>query len=124
MVKRLQHEDWQQRNSEPWRLRCPSCDSTRWKRKVAKPKTRRINWYGKTEVQHENRKTPMTGQYWCLSCEEQSVGLYDVREDILVCRTNDYVPQEIIKHEPSAENVETAPSANYRASVSAKSRKG
>ena len=66
----------------------------------------------------------MTGQYWCLSCEEQSVGLYDVREDMLVCRTNDYVPQEIIKHEPSAENVETAPSANYRASVSAKSRKG
>jgi len=65
----------------------------------------------------------MKGQYWCPSCKEQSVGLYDSREDILVCRTNDYVPQEIIKHKPSSKNSESAPSAHYRASVSGKKRK-
>ena len=87
------------------------------------PKPRKVNMQNETEVQHANRKTPMTGQYWCQSCETQSVGLYDAKADTIVCRKGDYVPQEIIKHKPSAKNVKSFDSANYRASVSGESRK-
>lgn len=120
MTKRLHHEEWVSRNNDPWRLRCPVCESTSWRRKVVKPKTREINYRHDTEVHHDNRKTHMCGQYWCEVCQEQSDGLLDMRTGEIVCRENDYIPQEIIKHKPDERNKESAPSAHYRASVTGK----
>jgi transposase-like protein len=78
MVKTLDIHEWLNRKRDPWRLRCPECDSVNVTSRTAqKVITHETQHYIEKEIFENGHE--YTGRYRCRSCQDNYEYLLDAK---------------------------------------------